>query len=359
MQIGEEKEITIKEFVELCESDGIYKIDTPDGWQEIDFLIAKKNKECYNLVFDDGSELGCSSDHVILVDDEWKKTEDIDVQNDHVNSRDGVKSVIAKEYIGIRDTFDLGLRNKEHRYYSNDIVSHNTGKSLVASALGNTYEMPLLRLDMGAIFGSHIGESEANIREALQTAEAIAPAILWIDEVEKGIGGVKSSNATDGGVTNRVFGTLLTWMQEKEAPVFVVCTANNIAGIPPEFLRAGRFDEIFFLDLPNEEQRSEVVEKLLAKKNRDPEPFDTDRIVENTINYSPAEIEKGIDNALFVAFADGARELVTEDVISELGKFQPLYNGRREEVEGMRRMALGEKETGGLARLANSTCKTS
>jgi SpoVK/Ycf46/Vps4 family AAA+-type ATPase len=230
-----------------------------------------------------------------------------------------------------------------------------TGKSLTCSALASVYEMPLLRLDMGAIFGSHIGESEANIRNAIQTVEAIAPAILWIDEIEKGISGVGSSNMTDGGVSARVFGTFLTWMQEKTEPVFVVCTANNIRGIPPEFLRAGRFDEIFFLDLPNEEQRREVIGKLISKKRRDPLKFDIDSLVNITRNYSPAEIEKGVDNALFVAFSEGRREMETQDIASELGKFQPLYNGRREDIEDMRRQALGENGTGGMARLANST----
>lgn len=228
-----------------------------------------------------------------------------------------------------------------------------TGKSLTCSAMAAVYQMPLLRLDMGSIFGSHIGESEANIRQAIQTAEAIAPCVLWIDEIEKGISGVGSSNMTDGGVSARVFGSLLTWLQEKKESVFVVSTANNIRGIPPEFLRAGRFDEIFFLDLPNEEQRWEVTEKLINRKHRDPKDYDIDLIVSRTRNYSPAEIEKGIDNALFAAYAEGRRTMVTDDIISELGKFQPLYNGRREDIEDMRRQALGENGTGGMARLAN------
>lgn len=230
-----------------------------------------------------------------------------------------------------------------------------TGKSITCSALGNIYQMPLLRLDMGAIFGSHIGESEANARLAIQTAEAVSPCVLWIDEVEKGISGVGSSNMTDGGVSARVFGTFLTWMQEKTEPVFVVCTANNIRGVPPEFLRAGRFDEVFFLDLPNDDQRYDVIGKLIAKKKRDPETFDLYKIVDKTKNYSPAEIEKGVDNALFAAYADSRREMTTEDILSELGKFQPLYNGRREDIEEMRTQALGENGSGGLARLANST----
>lgn len=182
--------------------------------------------------------------------------------------------------------------------------------------------------------------------------------ILWIDEVEKGIGGVESSNATDGGVTSRVFGTMLTWMQDKLAPVFVVCTANNIAGLPPEFMRAGRFDEIFFIDLPNEDQRAEVVEKLLSRKKRNASVFDIGKIVLATHNYTPVEIEKGIDNALFVAYSDNKRELTTEDIVAETKKFFPLYNSRREEIEAMRDWALGEDGTGGRAVLANSPAKS-
>lgn len=229
-----------------------------------------------------------------------------------------------------------------------------TGKSMTCDAVAAFYEMPLLRLDMGAIFSSLVGESEQNMRNVIKVAEAIAPAILWIDEIEKGIGGVKSSNLTDSGVTNRIFGTLLTWMQEKTKPVFTVCTANNVLDIPPEFMRAGRFDEIFFVDLPNAEQRYEVVERLLLRKKRNPDEFDINAVVSSSENYSPAEIEKGINNALFQAFSDNRRALTTADVVSELKKFQPLYNSRREEVDEMRRWALGDDGSGGRAVLANA-----
>jgi len=232
-----------------------------------------------------------------------------------------------------------------------------TGKSMTCDALAHEYEMPLLRLDFGAVFSAHVGESEQNIRKCLETAEAISPAILWIDEVEKGIGGVESSNATDGGVTNRVFGTMLTWMQDKTAPVFVVCTANNIMGMPPEFMRAGRFDEIFFIDLPNEDQRYEVIGKLLQRKGRDPSDFDIDEIVSASTNYTPVEIEKGIDNALFIAYSQGKRKVTVTDIVSEVAKFHPLYNSRREEIDAMREWALGKDGAGGRALLANSPAK--
>lgn len=231
------------------------------------------------------------------------------------------------------------------------------GKSAVCDALASVYKMPLLRLDFGAVFSAHVGDSEANIRKCLAMAEAVSPSILWLDEVEKGIGGVESSNATDGGVTNRVFGTMLTWMQDKLAPVFMVCTANNIDGLPPEFMRAGRFDEIFFIDLPDEDQRAEVIEKLLSRKKRNASEFDIDQIVSATHNYTPVEIEKGIDNALFVAYSNNKRSLTTEDIVNETKKFFPLYNSRREDIDKMRKWALGESGVGGRAVLANSPKK--
>ena len=133
--------------------------------------------------------------------------------------------------------------------------------------------MPLLRLDIGKVFQGLVGSSEDNIRKAIATAEAVAPCVLWIDEIEKGLSGVQSSGATDGGVTSRIFSTILTWMQEKMSPVFVVATANNINLLPPELLRKGRFDEIFFVDLPNEEERKKIFEIHLVKKRQNPQSF--------------------------------------------------------------------------------------
>ena len=366
-----EQEIAIEEFFTLCEEGGFYQVETPDGWQDIGSLVRKRNKECYNLILENGRELGCSFDHYVWVTDDvsdpfsyvWKRAEDIDIRTDLVLVRAGVECydtgwerVIAKEYVGEKDTFDLEVKNLNHRYYTNGILSHNTGKSMISDAVGVQFGMPLLRLDIGALFSAHIGESEENTRLAIQTAEAIAPCVLWIDKIEKGIGGVQSSNATDGGVTNRVFGTLLTWMQEKEAPVFVIATANNLNGIPPEFQRAGRFDEIFFLDLPDKDQRIEVTEVLLKRKSRDPADFDLEQIAIAAENYSPAEIEKGINNALFLAFQrEGDRKVTTQDIVSEIGRFQPLYNTRYEEIADMREWAKGKDGKGGRARLANSS----
>lgn len=234
-----------------------------------------------------------------------------------------------------------------------------TGKSMTCDALANLYQMPLLRLDFGALFGSHVGQSERNIRECLKVAESISPCVLWIDEIEKGISGTGSSNESDGGTTARVFGTFLTWMQDKEGTVFVACTANSVSSIPPEFMRAGRFDEIFFVDLPDKEQRVEVLSKILLKKKRNPEEFDLEKIAAFSENYSPSEIEKGIDGALFKAFSESKRDLVTQDVIESIESFPSLYSTCKESIDSLRSWALGEKGKGGRAVLANGSVSES
>ena len=213
------------------------------------------------------------------------------------------------------------------------------GKSLVCKAISSTWKMPLLRLDFGKLFGSLVGDSEKNAREAIKLAEAVAPSILWIDEIEKAISGVASSGRSDGGTTSRVLSTFLTWMQEKTSPVFVVATANDHASIPPEFLRAGRFDEIFFVDLPNEEERMEIFEVLLKMRNIDPEKMDISILSKKSQDYSGAEIEKGIDNAMLEGFTDGKRQIETDDIVKSLGEFKSLFEMRKDDFEELREWA--------------------
>ena len=200
------------------------------------------------------------------------------------------------------------------------------GKSLAAKALAAEWQKPLLRLDTGRLFGSLVGESEANTRRALEVAEAVAPAVLWLDEVEKGLAGVQSSGRTDSGVTARVFGTFLTWLQEKKAPVFVVATANAVEQLPPEFLGKGRFDEIFFVDLPNTEERADIFRVQLRKRNRNPESFDLTALVQNTENFSGSEIEEAVVSGMFIAWNDG-REVTTEDIIAGAKAITPDGSG--------------------------------
>jgi AAA+ superfamily predicted ATPase len=155
------------------------------------------------------------------------------------------------------------------------------GKSLCAKAVASAWKQPLLRLDPGALYNSYIGESERNLRQALRQIEMMSPVILWIDEIEKGFASA-ASQSTDGGLSKRMFGTLLTWMQDHEAPVFVIATANDIEALPPELLRKGRFDEIFFVDLPNENTRKRIFEIHLRKRRRNPEQFDLDALADCT-----------------------------------------------------------------------------
>jgi ATP-dependent 26S proteasome regulatory subunit len=209
------------------------------------------------------------------------------------------------------------------------------GKSLTCKAVSSLWQMPLLRLDFGKMFHSHIGASEENIRNAIKLAETVAPCILWIDEIEKGISGVRSSGSTDGGTSSRVFSTFLTWMQEKDAPVFVVATANDYTSIPAEFLRAGRFDEIFFVNIPNRKEREEIFVVQLQGKGHNPDDFDVVELSNLTKNYSGAEIEKAIDKAMLVGFADGKRAITTEDIKVSIKAFKPLAEQRADEFEGM------------------------
>jgi len=228
-----------------------------------------------------------------------------------------------------------------------------SGKSLTCKSVASLYDFPLLRLDMGMMFSSRVGASESNMREAIKIAEGIHPVCLWLDEVEKGLSGVASSAQTDGGTTARVVSTLLTWMQEKQTTVFVVATANDIASIPPEFMRAGRFDEIFFLDLPDLNERADIVRKLLRRKKRNPDDFDLFEIARACDTYVGAEIEKAIDNSLFICYHENKRKLKTSDVVESFSQFVPLYKSRKDEIDAMRSWA---KDGGAI--IANSSVKS-
>ncbi len=212
------------------------------------------------------------------------------------------------------------------------------GKSLLAKAVAATWQFPLLRFDMGKVFGGIVGQSEGNIRTALQVAQALAPCVLWIDEIEKGLAGMGSSDQTDGGTTARVVGTLLTWMQEKREPVFVVATANRIDMLPPELLRKGRFDEIFFVDLPTRAVREDILSIHLKRKRRDPKDFDVAKLAEGSVGFSGAELEEAVREGLFDAFAEG-RELHTDHVKRALDKTFPLSRTMRDQIESLRQWA--------------------
>lgn len=212
------------------------------------------------------------------------------------------------------------------------------GKSLTAVTVGQEWEMPLLRLDMGRIFSGLVGSSESNIRNALATCEAVAPCILWVDEIEKGLSGSQSSGSSDGGTTSRVFGTILTWMQEKKSPVFVVATANDISQLPPEFLRKGRFDEIFFVDLPNATERKEIFNIQFERYGWEIKDVNLDSIAQKTDGFSGAEIEQSVVGARYLAFGENA-EFQQNHLVKAITETVPLSKTMADKIERLRSWA--------------------
>jgi ATP-dependent 26S proteasome regulatory subunit len=213
------------------------------------------------------------------------------------------------------------------------------GKSFTAKAIAREWLLPLLRLDTGALYSKYVGETEANMRDTIRLAESLAPIVLWIDEIEKAFTPSGNTGA-DGGVSSRLLGTFLSWLQEKKAPVFVTATANDITGLPPELLRKGRFDEVFFLDLPASEERSEIFRLHLESRKRDPAGFDLRALAEAADGCSGAEIEQAIVSALYSAFS-ARKELSTEGLLQELRTTRPLSLVMKEDIDGLRQWAHG------------------
>jgi len=244
-----------------------------------------------------------------------------------------------------------GWLGRRRRAFSDDAIEYGlepprgvlmlgvqgAGKSLCAKAIATAWERPLLRLDPGALYDRYVGESERRLRQSLRQAEMMAPIVLWIDEIEKAFASA-ASRSTDGGLSQRMFGSLLTWMQEHRAPVFLVATANDIEALPPELLRKGRFDEIFFVDLPGPEARAKIFEIHLRKRRRDPEQFDIAKLVEVTEGYSGAEIEQGVLTGMHRAFASGS-DLTTEGLAEALRSSPPLSVTMAERIAELRAWA--------------------
>jgi SpoVK/Ycf46/Vps4 family AAA+-type ATPase len=212
------------------------------------------------------------------------------------------------------------------------------GKSLLAKAVAGLWKLPLLRLDMGKVFSEMVGASEENIRAALRLAESVSPCVLWLDELEKGLSGLGSSNRSDAGTAARVFGSFLVWMQEKTSPVFVIATSNDISSLPPELLRKGRFDEIFFIDLPDHPERREIWNIHLARRHREPSSFKLDSLAEETAGFSGAEIEQVVISALYDAF-EAERELCDEDLHRNIAQTIPLSQTMKEQITALQRWA--------------------
>ena len=210
------------------------------------------------------------------------------------------------------------------------------GKSLIAKTTSRLWGLPILRLDMGRVYdGSMVGRSEANLRNALKTAESISPTILFIDELDKSFAGSGGSGDSDGGTSNRIFGSFLTWMQEKKSPVFVMATANRVERLPGEFLRKGRFDEIFFVDLPTPEERQDIFGIHLTKRREDIARFDLGQLAKMSDGFSGAEIEQAVVAAMYEAFAQD-REFTQLDIIAALKSTLPLSRTMQEQVTALR-----------------------
>ena len=209
------------------------------------------------------------------------------------------------------------------------------GKSLTAKATASLFEIPLVRLDVGRLLGKYVGESEDNMRRALQLAEAISPCVLWIDEIEKAFAGVGG----DGGgndVTTRLFGQFLTWMQEKENTVFVVATANDISKMPPEFLRKGRFDELFFVDLPNGEERRRILDIHLKKRNKWNKEIDVIALIKETEGFNGADLEAVVKDTIEMAFIEGKDIISTEDLMKSVRDIKSISKTLKEKIEDIR-----------------------
>ena len=215
-----------------------------------------------------------------------------------------------------------------------------TGKSLTAKATASVFQRPLLRLDAGRLYGGLIGESEANMRAVIQTLEAIAPCVCWIDELEKGFSGARSSGSTDGGTSSRVFGTFISWMQEKTSPVFIVATANDVSQLPPEMLRKGRFDECFMVDLPNGRERELIWKIQIAKHSRDPQKFRLEELVQISEGFTGAEIEQAFIDAMYLGFSAG-EEPSDATVKEALQTTVPLSKLMGEQITALRKWAKG------------------
>ena len=209
-----------------------------------------------------------------------------------------------------------------------------SGKSLAAKSIAGTWGIPLLRLDFGTLYNKYYGETERKTREALKTADMMAPCVLWVDEIEKGL----ASESNDSGTSKRVLGTLLTWMSERKTRVFLVATANDIQNLPPELMRKGRMDEIFFVDLPEKEIRKEILNIHLRKRNMDPLNFDLDVISEACEGFSGAEIEQVIVSG-FYSTVGGYMQLNTEILLDEIKKTRPLSVVMFEHINSMREWA--------------------
>jgi SpoVK/Ycf46/Vps4 family AAA+-type ATPase len=277
---------------------------------------------------------------------------DAEEKIDSVGGLDALKSWLARRTVAFTDQARaFGLPAPKGVLL---LGVQGCGKSLMAKTISNAWRLPLLRFDVGRVFGSLVGSSESNIRRAIKVAESVSPVVFWIDEIDKAFRGSRGSGgATDAGTSARVFSSFLTWLSEKTTPVFVVATANDVSMLPPELLRKGRFDEIFFVDLPLFAERKDIFSVHLTKRKSDPSQFDLDTLARSSGGYSGAEIEEAIVSAMFDAFYEKGK-LTTERLLAGLQQTVPLSKTMSEDVDNLRKWAEGRARLATGAEVAAS-----
>lgn len=295
-------------------------------------------KQILNLAYQDGGRIDKDDKTLILQEKEQfiKKSGMLEIINfsENINDIGGLENLKkwlnrkAKIFANLDKAIKFGVDVPKGIMI---IGMPGCGKSLTAKATASLFEIPLVRLDIGRLLGKYVGESEENMRKALKLSEAISPCVLWIDEIEKAFSGIGAGND----VTTRLFGQFLTWMQEKENTVFIVATANDISKMPPEFLRKGRFDELFFVDLPNEEERSKIFEIHLKKRKKWNRKIDIPQLAKKTDGYNGADLEAVVKDTIEKAFIDGRDTIITEDLLASVDDTKSIsqtLKGKMDEI---------------------------
>lgn len=309
-------------------------------YNEIIDVISSGFKEVFNVITYQGRSVRATADHRFLTPRGYVPVEKLIPGDEVIACReDGghthIDKVMYVKPAGKVNTYDISMKAPYHNFVANGLVVHNCGKSLVAKVTASVLDVPLVKLDFGRVFSKFIGDSESRVREALKMIEGMAPVCCFVDEIDKGLGGAGGSG--DAGTSSRVLGTFLTWLQECKAPVFVVVTANKIDGLPPELLRRGRFDQIWSVSMPDPEERREVLEIHLRKRNRSIEEFsdgDVEEFIKASEGYIPAEIESSVKDGLIVAFNDvNAEGLEMRHLIAALKDMVPMSRSHKEAVD--------------------------
>lgn len=295
-------------------------------------------KQILNLAYQDGGSIDKDDKSLILQEKEQfiKKSGMLEIINfseniDDIGGLDNLKKWLNRKatiFANLDKAIKFGVDVPKGIMI---VGMPGCGKSLTAKATASLFEIPLVRLDIGRLLGKYVGESEENMRKALKLSEAISPCVLWIDEIEKAFSGIGAGND----VTTRLFGQFLTWMQEKENTVFIVATANDISKMPPEFLRKGRFDELFFVDLPNEEERGKIFEIHLKKRKKWNQKIDIQQLVRKTEGYNGADLEAVVKDTIEKAFIDGRDTIITEDLLASIDDTKSIsqtLKGKMDEI---------------------------